>query len=80
MDRQTQQSRLAQAEEQVARSLEDITRQQDLIADLYREGYDIQHATEVLMTLLDTHRQHMLNRDRIFQETTEGRLKNARPR
>ena len=80
MDRQMQQSRLAKAEDQVARSLEDITRQQDLIAELYREGYDIRHATEVLMTLLDTHRQHMLNRDRIFEQLTEGRVESARRR
>jgi hypothetical protein len=67
-ERKTTEQNLIEADDAIVQGREDIAKQMQLIAELTREGYDIQAATELLNTL---HRNQTLlveQRDQLRRE------------
>ena len=59
---------LIEADDAIAQGREDIAKQTQLIAELTREGYDIQAATELLNTLHQSHTLLVEHRDQLRRE------------
>jgi hypothetical protein len=68
MDRAMQQARLAQAERHIASVRRYIERQEQIIADLERDGCDITIALDLLTTFRHEQDQNVAQRDRILKE------------
>jgi hypothetical protein len=68
MDRAMQQAHLAQAERHIASVRRYIERQEQIIADLERDGCDITIALDLLTTFRHMQDQNVAHRDRILEE------------
>ena len=68
MDRAMQQARLAQVERHIASVRRYIERQEQIIADLERDGCDITIALDLLTTFRHMQDQNVAHRDRILEE------------
>jgi hypothetical protein len=68
MDRGVLLQHLAQAERHVAEGEQLLLRQEELIAELDRDGHDTEEARVILDTLRETQALHLQDRDRIIRE------------
>jgi hypothetical protein len=68
MDRAVLLQHLAQAERHVAEGEQHLLRQEELIAELDRDGHDTEKARVILDTLRETQALHLQDRDRIMRE------------
>ena len=68
MDRALQQAHLAQAERHIAGVRGYIERQEQIIADLERDGCDITIALDLLTTFRHMQDENIAHRDRILKE------------
>jgi hypothetical protein len=68
MDRAMQQARLAQVERHIDSVRRYIERQEQIIADLERDGCDITIALDLLTTFRRMQDQNVAHRDRILEE------------
>jgi len=76
-DRESLEQRLAAAEQHVARGLEYICHQKEIIAQLERDpppnhGPDLEQARAILETFLQTQVLHVEERDRLRAELLKG--------
>ena len=75
-DRESLGQRLATAEQHVARGLEHICHQREIIAQLQRNppkhGLDLEQARAILETFLQTQALHVEERDRLQAELLKG--------
>ncbi len=62
---------LAQAERHVAEGERHLVRQEELIAELDRDGHDTKDARAILQTLRTSQALHLQDRDRILRELAE---------
>ena len=67
-ERKIAEQNLIEADDAIAQGLEDIAKQMQLIAELTREGYDIQAATELLNTLHQNQTLLVEHRDQLRRE------------
>ncbi len=67
-DRKITEQNLIEADDAIAQGREDIAKQMHLIAELTREGYDIQAATELLNTLHQSQTLLVEQRDQLRRE------------
>jgi hypothetical protein len=67
-DRKITEQNLIEADDAIAQGREDIAKQMQLIAELTREGYDIQVATELLNTLHQSQTLLVEHRDQLRRE------------
>ena len=67
-ERKITEQNLIEADDAIAQGREDIAKQMQLIAELTREGYDIQAATELLNTLHQNQTLLAEHRDQLRRE------------
>jgi hypothetical protein len=67
-ERKTTEQNLIEADDAIVQGREDIAKQMQLIAELTREGYDIQAATELLNTLHQSQTLLVEQRDQLRRE------------
>ena len=67
-ERKIAEQNLIEADDAIAQGREDIANQMQLIAELTREGYDIQAATELLNTLYQNQTLLAEHRDQLRRE------------
>ena len=72
MDRRTIAERLTMAERHVAEGRGHIELQQDIVAELERDGHDSTLARMLLATLQETQALHIGDRDRLQRELKAG--------
>jgi hypothetical protein len=68
MDRPALEAELKRAEAQVDSSQKRIARQQEIIAELDREGHDTAPAKDMLVSFEKTQAMHIASRDRIARK------------
>ncbi len=68
VERKIAEQDLIEADVAIAQGRESITKQTELIAELTREGYDIQAATELLNTLHQSQTLLVEHRDQLRRE------------
>jgi hypothetical protein len=67
-ERKIAEQNLIEANDAIAQGRDHIAKQMQLIAELTREGYDIQAATELLNTLCRSQTLRVEHRDRLRRE------------
>ncbi len=67
-ERKIAEQNLIEADDAIAQGREDIAKQIQLIAELTREGFDIQAATELLNTLQHSQTLRVEHRDQLRRE------------
>ena len=67
-ERKTTEQNLIEADDAIVQGREDIAKQMQLIAELTREGYDIDAATELLNTLHQSQTLLVEQRDQLRRE------------
>lgn len=68
MDRSILEQHLARAQQHVIEGMDHLVRQEEVLAELERDGHDTAEALKILATLRDTQRQHEQEVQRIAAE------------
>ncbi|UFW45380.1 MULTISPECIES: hypothetical protein [Bradyrhizobium] len=64
---------LYEAERHVAEGERHLARQEELVAELHRDGHDTQAANDILATMQQSQALHVQHRDHIIRELNESR-------